>query len=146
MYLCFNQLAQLDSCSTSKLSGDVISFCGCQNSFLIAQHQSYPIPAVARSKASVCIHQLAGIVGSNPVGGMDVCLLRVLCLVQVAASASARSFVQGSPIECVCVCVSDCIIRCDSNLLHLQWVARRGETKKEKKREGKQERKKETNK
>ena len=29
----------------------------------------------ARSKACVCGRSLAGIVGSNPVGGMDVCLL-----------------------------------------------------------------------
>ena len=29
----------------------------------------------ARSKAWVCGHSLAGIAGSNPVGGMDVCLL-----------------------------------------------------------------------
>jgi hypothetical protein len=34
-----------------------------------------PIPAAARSKAWVCGRALAGIVGSNPTGGMDVCLL-----------------------------------------------------------------------
>jgi len=34
-----------------------------------------PIPMVARSKASVCGRSLAGIVGSNPTGGMDVRLL-----------------------------------------------------------------------
>jgi hypothetical protein len=31
-----------------------------------------------RSKAWVCSHSPAEIVGSNPAGGMDVCLLRVL--------------------------------------------------------------------
>jgi len=30
-------------------------------------------PAVVRSKAWVCARSLAGIVGSNPAGGMDVC-------------------------------------------------------------------------
>jgi len=34
-----------------------------------------PIPVAARSKAWVCGRSLAGIAGSNPVGGMDVCLL-----------------------------------------------------------------------
>jgi len=33
------------------------------------------IPVAARSKAWVCCRALAGIVGSNPVGGMDICLL-----------------------------------------------------------------------
>jgi hypothetical protein len=32
-------------------------------------------PVTARSKARVCGHTLAGIVGSNLAGGMDVCLL-----------------------------------------------------------------------
>jgi hypothetical protein len=36
---------------------------------------SLPIPAAARSKAWVCGRSLAGIMGSNPAGGMDVCLL-----------------------------------------------------------------------
>jgi hypothetical protein len=34
-----------------------------------------PIPVVAQSKAWVCGRSLAGIAGSNPAGGMDVCLL-----------------------------------------------------------------------
>jgi hypothetical protein len=33
------------------------------------------IPMAARSKSCVCGHSVAGIVGSNPAGGMDVCLL-----------------------------------------------------------------------
>jgi len=35
----------------------------------------------ARSKAWVCGHSLAGVVGSNPDGDMDVSLLLVLCVV-----------------------------------------------------------------
>jgi len=35
---------------------------------------------VARFKALVCSRLLAGIVSSNPAGGMDVCLVRVLCV------------------------------------------------------------------
>jgi hypothetical protein len=34
-----------------------------------------PIPVAMRSKAWVCGRLLAGIVGSNPSGGIDVCLL-----------------------------------------------------------------------
>jgi hypothetical protein len=37
-----------------------------------------PIPVAARSKAWVCGRSLAGIEGSNPAGGMGVCLLCVV--------------------------------------------------------------------
>jgi hypothetical protein len=37
-----------------------------------------PFPVAARSKAWVCGRSLAGIMGSNPAGGMDVCLLCVI--------------------------------------------------------------------
>jgi len=39
----------------------------------------------------------AEIVGSNPTGGMDVCLLWVLCVVEV--SATDWSFDQKSPTD-----------------------------------------------
>jgi len=44
-----------------------------------------PIPAAARSKAYVCGRTPAKIVGSNPAGGMNVCLLLsvVCCQVEV---------------------------------------------------------------
>jgi hypothetical protein len=58
-----------------------------------------PIPAAARSKAWVCGRSLAGIVGSNPTGGMDVCLVSVVCC-QVEVSATRWSLVQGRPTEC----------------------------------------------
>ena len=37
-----------------------------------------PVPVAAQYKALVCGHSPAEIVGSNPAGGMDVCLLWVL--------------------------------------------------------------------
>ena len=37
--------------------------------------RSMLIPVAMRSKEWVCGHSLTGIVGSNPAGGMDVCLL-----------------------------------------------------------------------
>jgi hypothetical protein len=36
---------------------------------------AFKIPVTARSKAWVCGHPVAGIVGSNPEWGVDVCLL-----------------------------------------------------------------------
>ena len=39
------------------------------------KHSCRPIAVAARYKASVCGRSLAGIVGSNSTGGMDVCLL-----------------------------------------------------------------------
>jgi hypothetical protein len=41
-----------------------------------------PIPVAARSEAWVCGGLLGGIMGSNPAGGMDICLLRVLYIVK----------------------------------------------------------------
>ena len=46
-----------------------------------------PFPVSARSTACVCGRSLAGIVGPNPTGGMDVCFLCVVCY-QVEISAS----------------------------------------------------------
>ena len=34
-----------------------------------------PVPVAVRSEAWVCGRSLAGIAGSNPAGGIDVCLL-----------------------------------------------------------------------
>ena len=45
-----------------------------------------PPVVAARSKAWVCGSALAGIVGSNPAGCMDVCLVGVVCW-QVEAPA-----------------------------------------------------------
>jgi hypothetical protein len=46
--------------------------------------------------------------GSNPVGGVDVCLLRVLCVVgKTEVSATGRSLFQRSPTEGVCITESD---------------------------------------
>jgi hypothetical protein len=42
---------------------------------------SKPIPVAVLSKEWVCSRLIAGIVGSNPAEGMDVCLLCFLCVV-----------------------------------------------------------------
>jgi len=58
-----------------------------------------PIAVAARSKAWVCGRSLAGIVGSKPTGGMDVC-----CECYVL-SGRGLCVVQRSPTDCG---VSEC--------------------------------------
>jgi hypothetical protein len=62
--------------------------------------------------------------------GTSMSIVSVVCC-QVEVSATGRSLIQSSPTECVCVSLS--VIKCKNNPLHLQWVRRRGQTKKEKK-------------
>jgi len=57
-----------------------------------------PTPVAARSKVWVCGHALPGIIGSNPVGGVDVRRLR----------GTGQSLVQRSPTECG---VSECDLK-----------------------------------
>ena len=47
------------------------------NKFLYSNHphSSLPVPVASRSKTWVCGRSPAGVVGSNPTGGMDVYLL-----------------------------------------------------------------------
>jgi hypothetical protein len=81
-----------------------------------------PIQMTPRSKAWFCASWLAGIAGSNPAGGLHVCLVQMCCaglLSMRRADPSSR----GGPTECgcVCVCVSVLllVIRCNTNPLHL---------------------------
>jgi hypothetical protein len=53
----------------------------CGYSFAVI-HNNTPVPFAARSKALVCGRSPAEIVSSNPTGGMDICLLWVLCVVR----------------------------------------------------------------
>jgi hypothetical protein len=73
----------------------------------------------AYSKAWVGGRSLAGIAGSNPAGGIDTFLLRLLFGVQVSVSATGRFLFKGS-LPSVCVCVSLSVVRRKSNLLHVQ--------------------------
>ena len=54
----------------------------------------------ARSKVQFCGRCVAGVAGSNPAGGMDICLLCVFLCCQVDVSASGLSLGQRSPTEC----------------------------------------------
>jgi hypothetical protein len=67
---------------------------------------STPMPAAARSMTSVYGRSLAGVLGSNPAKGMDVCVSRECCVCcQVQIFAMGRSLIQRSPTECS---VSEC--------------------------------------
>jgi hypothetical protein len=59
---------------------------------------------VARSNGQVCGRSLAGTVGSNPAGGMDVSLVGVVCC-QVEVSAASLPLIQRISTE---FGVSDC--------------------------------------
>jgi hypothetical protein len=77
--------------------------------------------------------RLSGIPCSNPVGGMDVCLLWVLCVV------TYRCLRQPDPSSTEVlprVYFSLSVIRCNNYTLHRQWVGRSGQT--EKKRDKKE--------
>ena len=41
-----------------------------------------PVPIAARAKVYVCVRSPAEIVGSKPIGGMDLCVLWVLYCVR----------------------------------------------------------------
>jgi hypothetical protein len=58
------------------------------------------------SKARVCGRWLDVIAGSNPAGGMEICLWGSVLCCQVEVSATGRSLVQRSPTVCsVSLCV-----------------------------------------
>ena len=65
--------------------------------FFFEGYGSGLVSVAARSKA--CGRSPAEIVGPNPTGGMDVCVVSVVfCLVEV--TATSRSFLQRSPTDC----------------------------------------------
>ena len=68
-----------------------------------------PIPGVARSKAWVCGRSLAGTVGSNPAGDIDVCLFRVWVLSGIGPCVGLLTRPEESYRVCVCVCMCVCL-------------------------------------
>jgi hypothetical protein len=58
-----------------------------------------------RTKAWVCCRSLAGIAGSNPAGGMYVCLLCLLCVVKKRSLRRADHSSRGVLSSAVCLSV-----------------------------------------
>ena len=50
--------------------------------FYVGNRVHVPISVAAQSKAWVCGRPITGLVDSNPAGGMDICLLWLLCVVR----------------------------------------------------------------
>ena len=69
-------------------------------------------PLAARSKTWVCGRSLAGIAGSNPAGGMDVCC--ECCVLSSRGPCVGLVTVQRSPTDCG-------VSECD----HESWIMRR---------------------
>ena len=69
------------------------------------QWGTLPIPVASRSNAWVCGLLLAGIVGSNTAGGIDVCLLWVLCVVRLMSLCRADHSSRGFLPSVVCLSV-----------------------------------------
>ena len=49
---------------------------------------------------------LTGTAGSNPAGGMDVCLLCVLCFISLLAGVAGSNPAGGMDVCCVCCVLS----------------------------------------
>jgi hypothetical protein len=98
------------------------------------------LPVAARSKAWVCGRSLAEIAGSNLVRSMDVSLLWVP---RVGREKTLQRADPSSRGVLPRVCLSLSVIKSTNNPVYLQWVGRRGNTKKERKTERQKERKKE---
>ena len=58
----------------------------------------------ARSEASVCGRSPAKIVASNPTGGMDICLLRVLCVIRSLCDEPITRPEESYRLWCIIVC------------------------------------------
>jgi hypothetical protein len=87
---------------------------------------------VPQFKAWVCVRSLAGILGSNPAGGMNVCLWRMLCVVRYRSLRRAyHSSREVAPSVCVCVCVTECYQIQKNPYNTTQWVGSRIRLRKE---------------
>jgi hypothetical protein len=74
----------------------------------------------ARTKTWVCGSPIAEIAGSNPTGGMDVCLLWVLCVVRQRSLRRAYHSSRGV-LQSV-VCVSECDR--EASIMRRPWSTR----------------------
>ena len=79
----------------------------------------------ARSKAWVCNRLLAGIAGSNPIGGMDVCECFVLSGRGLCDGLITRPEESYRERMCVCVCVCVCVLSRNFNSEEAQAIKKK---------------------
>ena len=98
------------------------------------KHDTYKFSRADPNGRTVCGLSLAGVKGSNPARGVDVCLLWVLCVVRYGSLRRANPPSRGVLlIVCVsvCQCVSLPAIGWNNKPLHIRQLGRRGHTKEE---------------
>ena len=71
--------------------------------YVAANGQVKPIQVATLSKSWVCGRLLAGIAGSNPTGVMEVCRLRLTCVVRCRSLRRAHHSSRGVPPTMVCL-------------------------------------------
>jgi hypothetical protein len=95
-----------------------------------------PVPVTALSED--CGSSVAGTVGLNPAGGINVCcewyVGRRLCDWPITCTGESYEMrARACVYVCVCVCVSFrmslCVIKFRNNSLHIQWASRSDWTK-----------------
>ena len=89
------------------------------NSFIFFRVFSLPIPVAERSKAWVCSRSPAGIAGSNPAGGMDVCCECCVLSGRGLCDGPIPRSEESYRLWCVIVCD-----QVNNNPLHLTWLGR----------------------
>jgi len=96
MFTWVNWTTLFDSTSCSKQLRNILKHTACS---------TIPVAALATRKVSVCDRSLVGIAGSNPTGGMEVCLLWVLCVVRYRSLGLADHSSRGAPPSVLCLSV-----------------------------------------
>jgi hypothetical protein len=80
---------------------------GCPKEIIVTSNLYKPIPVAARSKAYVCGRLVAGITGSNPARGMDVCLLCLYVVLSCVGRGLCDDLItrpaESYRVSCMCV-------------------------------------------
>jgi hypothetical protein len=79
-----------------------------------------------KSKTRVCGRSLSGIAGSNPAGGMDVCLVWLLCVVRLRSLRRADHSSRGVLPTVVCQCVWSRRLKHEATLARVGQLHQRG--------------------
>jgi hypothetical protein len=101
-YVWSNPYCLKETRRTNTLNLHLNSKCVWIRNSIRSQDRLKSIPVAPWSRACVCGHSLAGIAGSNPTGGMYICLVSFVCC-QVEVSALGWSPRQYESCRVLCV-------------------------------------------